>query len=248
MKIILLADSRVGLGIAKWLIEKYREDIGLVVTMGENEIAAISRAACLPVTVFESSQALFDFSGKQGLEFDLGILAWWPKLIRSPLLTMPKCGFVNTHPSLLPHGRGKHYNFWTIVEEAPFGVSLHVVDEKVDNGAIVAQAAIPYSWEDTGASLYDRALEAMERLFKETYPSLRSLEFPRQPQDLTQGSFHRAAEIDAASIIPLDKRYTARDLLNLLRARTFPGFPACSFTSDEGDVFEVRVDIRRKQT
>lgn len=248
MKIILLADGRVGLGITKWLIEKYREDIGLIVTMGENEIAAVARVASLPFTTFESSQALLDFSGKHGLEFDLGILAWWPKLIKPPLLTMPKCGFVNTHPSLLPHGRGKHYNFWTIVEEAPFGVSLHMVDEKVDNGDIVAQSMIPYSWEDTGASLYDKALEATERLFRETYPDLRGLEFSRQPQDVPQGSFHLAAEIDAASVIGLDKQYTARHLLNLLRARTFPGFPACVFTSDDGDIFEVRVDIRRKQT
>lgn len=248
MKIILLADDRVGLGITKWLIEKYRDDIGLVVTTGENEIAAAVRAAHLSVTTFKSSQALFDFAVRQDLEFDLGILAWWPKLIQAPLLTMPKCGFVNTHPSLLPHGRGKNYNFWTIVEQSPFGASLHMVDEKVDSGDIVAQTVIPYSWEDTGASLYYKALEATERLFKEIYPGLRSLEFPRQPQDLTQGSFHRAAEIDAASTIALDRYYTAREFLNLLRARTFPGFPACSFTGDDGDIFEVRVDIRRKRT
>jgi methionyl-tRNA formyltransferase len=247
MRLILLADNRVGLGITKWLLENYRDDICLVVTMAENEIAAAARAANLAVTLFESSQALFDFAARQDLEFDLGILAWWPKLIKAPLLTMPKCGFVNTHPSLLPHGRGKHYNFWTIVEQSPFGASLHMVDDKVDSGDVVAQTVIPYSWEDTGASLYARALDATERLFKDTYPSMRSLDFPRKPQDLTQGSLHRAPEMDAASVIALDKHYTARELLNLLRARTFPGFPACSFTGDDGDVFEVMVDIRRKQ-
>ena len=247
MKIILLADNKVGLGITRWLLENYSDDIGLVVTMLENEISAAVRAADLPVATFESSQVLFDFVTGQKLEFELGILAWWPKLIKAPLLTMPKCGFVNTHPSLLPYGRGKHYNFWTIVEQAPFGASLHMANEQVDGGDVIAQAAIPYSWEDTGASLYARAQETMERLFRDTYPSLRSLEFPRKPQDIERGSSHRASEMDVASWIDLDKRYTARELLNLLRARTFPGFPACAFRSEDGGIFEVRVDIQRKQ-
>ena len=48
-------------------------------------------------------------------------------------------------------------------------------------------------------------------------------------------------------MIDLDREYRARDLLNLLRARTFPGYPACSFVAD-GTEYEVRVSITRKMT
>jgi len=158
---------------------------------------------------------------------------------------LPRRGFINTHPSLLPYGRGKHYNFWSIVDHVPFGVSLHVVDEGVDSGDIVAQFEIPYDWEDTGGSLYRKATDAMLKLVHETYPRLRGLDFETRRQDLAAGTFHRGSELEPASSIALDQTCVARDLLNRLRARTFPGYPACTFADGE-DVYEVRVEIKRK--
>lgn len=245
MKLLLLADGRIGSEIARWLIGNFRDDLGLIVTMADNEIAAIARSADARLLMFQSSSQVSDFATTEGLSFDLGLLAWWPKIVRSPLLSLPRCGFVNTHPSFLPYGRGKHYNFWTIVDRVPFGVSLHMVDEGVDSGEIVAQAELPYDWEDTGGTLYRRAAEAMLKLVQETYPRLRSLDFVTRPQELASGTFHRASELEAASLIDLDKTYVARDLLNLLRARTFPGYPACAF-SDGNNAYEIRVDIKRK--
>jgi methionyl-tRNA formyltransferase len=245
MKLLLLADGHVGAEIARWLIANFYDDLGLIVTTADNEIAALADGLQVRSVVFQSSEQVTDFISNERLSFDLGLLAWWPKIIRQPLLTLPRRGMINTHPSLLPYGRGKHYNFWSIVDRVPFGVSLHRVDEGIDSGDIVAQAELSYDWEDTGASLYRKATEAMLRLVQETYPSLRSLDFQTRPQELDAGTFHRAAELDAASVIDLDGSYVARDLLNLLRARTFPGYPACSF-SDAGDVYEVRVDIERK--
>ena len=63
---------------------------------------------------------------------------------------------------------------------------------------------------------------------------------------MSKGSFHLAKELDRASYIELDKNYCARDLLNLVRARTFDGHPACSFKEKNGEEFEVRIEIRRK--
>ncbi len=216
-----------------------------MVTTDDNEVAAVAREAQIRSLVFQSSSHVSDFVAGEALSFDLGLLAWWPKIIRASLLSLPRCGFVNTHPSLLPYGRGKHYNFWSIVDRVPFGVSLHTVDEGIDSGDIVAQAELAYDWQDTGGSLYRKATDAMLRLVQETYPGLRNLDFQTRPQNLAAGTFHRAAELDAVSSIDLDKSYVARDLLNLLRARTFPGYPACSF-SDGGEVYEVRIDIERK--
>jgi methionyl-tRNA formyltransferase len=245
MKLILFADGHVGTEIARWLIAQFRDDIGLVVTTAENEIAALVREARARSLVFRSSAQVVDFAASEGLSFDLGLLAWWPKIIRRPLLSLPRRGFINTHPSLLPYGRGKHYNFWSIVDRVPFGVSLHMVDEGIDSGDIIDQAGLSYDWEDTGGSLYRRATEATVRLVQDAYPRLRKLDFSARPQDPAAGTFHRASELEGASSIDLDKSYVARDLLNLLRARTFPGYPACAF-SDGDAVYEVRVDIKRK--
>jgi len=80
-------------------------------------------------------------------------------------------------------------------------------------------------------------------LFKESYPDFRQFNLPRYKRT-SKGTFHLAKELDPASVIDLDKEYRARDLLNLLRARTFAGHPACWF-EDGGEKFEVRVSIKK---
>lgn len=86
----------------------------------------------------------------------------------------------------------------------------------------------------------------MITLFRDTYPATRELNFQPKSQDLTQGSFHMAAELDTASEVDLEHSYVARDLLNLLRARTFAGHPSCWFRDGEEE-FEVRIEIKRKK-
>jgi methionyl-tRNA formyltransferase len=244
MNLLLFADGQVGKRVLDYLLGQYLGDLGLVVVTAENAIFEQAGCAGVPVRVFSGSDQLNDLIESESLEFDLGILAWWPTIIKHPLLSLPRLGFINFHPSLLPYNRGKHYNFWAIVEGTPFGVSLHFVDEGVDSGDVVSQRQIPYDWTDSGESLYLKAQEEMVRLFQDTYPVLRSLKIPREAQELSKGSFHKAAELHPASHVYLDKQYTARELLNLLRARTFSGYPACYF-EDGGDLYEVTVDIRR---
>lgn len=239
-----MCDGQVGNDIALWLMEHYRDDIGAVVTVGENPVYIASRALDIPTFVYESEPLLLTELSRLP-RCDLGMLVWWPKLISPKLMGLTSQGFINTHPSLLPYNRGKHYNFWALVGQCPFGVSLHYVDEGIDSGDIVAQTPISYGWEDTGETLHLKASQGIIQLFKATYPNIRSLELNRTKQDLSKGSVHYAKEIDAASQIVLDKSYNARELINLLRARTFPGHPACWF-DDNGANYEITVNIKRK--
>jgi cephalosporin hydroxylase/methionyl-tRNA formyltransferase len=245
MNNLFLCDGLVGLHICRWLIDHYKEDVGLLVTISDNQIKQAAKEAEVACMSVRDKRQLLNDIQTYGQIFDWGFLIWWPWIIDTDLISLPRNGFINTHPSLLPYNRGKYPNFWAIVEGAPFGVSLHIVDSGIDSGDIIAQLPIPYGWEDNGASLYEAATRAIVDLFKETYPKIRQGKFSRTPQDPTKGSFHFSKELDSASRIDLEKRYLARDLLNLLRARTFPGYPACWF-QDEGETYEVRVVIKRK--
>lgn len=240
-----MADQSVGVEVTQWILSEYKQDISLVVTTSENEIFNLAKQINVNHLVFKSAKQVDSSIKELGIELDIGFLVWWPKIIKQPLLNLPKYGFINTHPSFLPYNRGKHYNFWALVEQAPFGVSLHFVEEGIDNGDLLAQVSIPYSWEDNGESLYKKAKSAMVDLFKQTYPQIRDLNINRQKQDLNTGSFHLANEINKISQIDLDDTYKVRDLLNLLRARTFSEYPACWF-KDGLDEYEVRIEIKKK--
>ena len=245
MKVLMMADGTVGIEITQWMVKQYPNDLILVVSTSQNEVFNFAVSAGRPAIIYKSSIQVCDYLNDAGLDADLGLLVWWPKIIKSPLLNLPKFGFINTHPSLLPYNRGKHYNFWALVEQAPFGVTLHFVDEGIDTGDIVAQERISYTWEDNGGTLYARAQKRIVDLFKKVYPKIRTLDIERNKQDLSQGSFHLANEMDQVCQLDLEKKYRLRDLLNLLRARTFPGCPACWFF-DAGEEYEVRIEIKRR--
>jgi methionyl-tRNA formyltransferase len=237
----LFAHGNVGFAITQFLITSYYDDLAAVIVTSEDAISRIAGAAGLRVIQFTSEeQTISDLPA----EIDMGLLVWWPKIITKPLLDVAGIGFINTHPSLLPFNRGKNYNFWALVENTPFGVTLHKVDGGIDTGDIIAQQTIAYDWTDTGKTLYEKAQSAMVELFERTWPIIRSGDFLAVPQLDELATFHRAAELEPASKIVLDQHYRADEFLNLLRARTFHPYPGCWFEAD-GQRYEVSIEIKK---
>lgn len=250
MRIGLFAANVVGNRIAKFLGDQGEAPACLVLDsddpVGLNPEIIAGSGVTDSSLIFESNSLDNAQTREQlrAVDLDLVVLAWWPYILKPELIEIPRLGCLNFHPSFLPYNRGKHYNFWAIVEGAPFGVTIHWVDAAVDSGDIAFQSRIETTWEDTGATLYYKAQEAIVRLFMERFPEIKAGRIPRIPQELDRGSVHRARELEEASRIELDQKYTARALLNLLRARTFPPHPAASFI-DEDQRYEVRLEIKR---
>ena len=75
---------------------------------------------------------------------------------------------VNTHPSLLPAFRGAH----AVRDAIAYGVKLtgctiHLVDEQVDHGPVLLQAAVEVGRDDDEASLHERIKALEHRLLPE---------------------------------------------------------------------------------
>ena len=176
---------------------------------------------------------------------DIGILAWWPNILREPVLSAPNRGFPNFHPSLLPFNRGKHTTFWNLVENVPFGVTIHWVDEKIDNGPIAFQRLISKGWEDDSETLYRRAQAEIVSLFFEHLDDIVAGRIPVIMPETPAGSrLHYASEIDAASQLILDRSYTGREVLNIIRGKQFaPHAPA--YFIDDGVRYDVQISIAR---
>jgi len=74
---------------------------------------------------------------------DVAAVACFPLRIPPALLGLPRHGFLNMHPSLLPRHRGPEPLFWTFrAGEASTGVTIHRMDEQFDTGDIVLQAPV----------------------------------------------------------------------------------------------------------
>lgn len=73
---------------------------------------------------------------------DMICVACFSKRIPREILNMPRLGCLNVHPSLLPANRGPEPLFWTFRGgDERTGVTIHVMDESLDSGAVVAQQA-----------------------------------------------------------------------------------------------------------
>lgn len=74
------------------------------------------------------------------LKPDLGVVANFGQILGSRLLSIPKYGFINYHPSLLPRYRGPSPLGHILLNgETRSGVTWHRITEKVDQGEILAQ-------------------------------------------------------------------------------------------------------------
>ena len=94
---------------------------------------------------------------------DLVVCAGFMRLLGSPTLGRWQGRIVNTHPALLPAYPGAHAVRDALAGGAKVtGCTVMLVDEGVDTGPILAQAAVDVRDNDTQESLHTR-IKAIER-------------------------------------------------------------------------------------
>jgi phosphoribosylglycinamide formyltransferase-1 len=96
---------------------------------------------------------------------DLVVLAGFMRLLGQAVLTPFKNRIVNVHPSLLPAFPGVDAPAQAIAKGVTLsGCTVHLVDEGVDTGPVLAQAAVPVLSDDDAASLHLRIQAAEHAL------------------------------------------------------------------------------------
>ena len=93
--------------------------------------------------------------------------------------------------------------------------------------------------------MHEKITRDQVELFKEIWPLLREGRNSRTPQDLSKATLHRKAEVAEISRIYLDRTYQASDLINLLRARTYPPYPSAYYMEDKKNTC-VRIELLRE--
>jgi phosphoribosylglycinamide formyltransferase 1 len=88
---------------------------------------------------------------------DAIVLAGFMRVVSGTFLGRWPDRVINTHPSLLPAFRGAH----AVREALEYGVrvtgsTVHLVDEEVDHGPIIAQRAVEILDDDTEDTLHER--------------------------------------------------------------------------------------------
>jgi phosphoribosylglycinamide formyltransferase-1 len=99
---------------------------------------------------------------------ELVVLAGFMRIVGKPLIDAFPNRIMNIHPALLPSFPGLHGQKQALDYGARIsGCSVHFVDEGMDTGPIIIQAAVPVFQNDTEETLSERILKYEHRIYPE---------------------------------------------------------------------------------
>jgi phosphoribosylglycinamide formyltransferase 1 len=99
---------------------------------------------------------------------DLVCLAGYMRLLSGAFVRAFPQRILNIHPSLLPAFPGLDAQYQALMHGVKVtGCTVHLVDENLDSGPILLQAAVPVSDDDTVETLSARILREEHRIYSE---------------------------------------------------------------------------------
>lgn len=152
-------------------------EVALVVcNHADAQAVARAESANVPVRVYELSDYPSRLAKQRAIAHDLAgagaeliVCAGWDRVLKPEFVKQFEGRIINVHPSLLPaFGGGLH----AIEEALRYGVkvtgcTVHFVTEKVDEGPIISQAAVPVLPDDVVETLAERIHIEEHRLLVE---------------------------------------------------------------------------------
>ncbi len=151
-------------------------------------------------------------------------------MIPGPMLACAKIAALNMHGSLLPKYRGRAPVNWAILHgETQTGATLHIMESKPDAGDIVGQAAVDIGPDETATEVFAKVSKAAVAVLKGALPSLLTGQVPREPNELSKGSYFGGRKPEDGRI---SWTQSATAVHNLVRA-VAPPYPG-AFTDWQG--------------
>lgn len=205
-------------------------DVKLLVTHQDNpneaiwfeSVAQLARWHGIPVITPDDPNAEDVVQQVQAAQPDFIFSFYYRNMLKAKLLAIPPRGAFNMHGSLLPKYRGRVPVNWAIIYgETETGATLHLMNEKPDNGALVDQQAIPILPDDTAKEVFDKVTVAAEITLHRCLPSLLDGTARLKPQDLTQGAYFGGRKAEDGRI---NWQQSAFQIHNLVRA-VAPPYP-----------------------
>jgi len=201
-KILFFGTGEFGLKPLKALIKSSNFKIVGVVTNPDKEVGRHQKLSFSPIKkitlennikVFQS-QKLEDNSKflkiVRNLKPDLIVVIAYGLIIPEEILEIPKFRSINVHASLLPKFRGPSpVQFQILKGERKTGVTIMLMDKKIDHGPILKQKKVTLSPSITAGELHDKLSEFSIELLTETLNQWVEGEIKPQVQDRSEATY-----------------------------------------------------------
>jgi methionyl-tRNA formyltransferase len=158
------------------------------------------------------------------LEPHLILVAAYGKILPPDILSFPRHGCLNLHPSFLPLHRGPSPVVAALLEGATTtGISLMLMDAGIDSGSIVAQQEETILQGDTGGALTARLFHKGADMMREFLPLWMCAKIHAVPQDDSKATYtKKLSKADGVLDLSLPAKILER------RVRAFIPWPTCN--------------------
>jgi methionyl-tRNA formyltransferase len=160
-----------------------------------------AQALCLPVVQPSSLKGAEVAPELARFRPDVIVVAAFGQILPASILELPEHGCINIHPSLLPRHRGASPVVAAILAGDSFtGVSIMLMDEGLDTGAVLARAQIPVSDRDNTGSLTVKLSLIAAHLLLEVLPAWTAGQIFPQPQSEAGATYSAIITKEAGEI------------------------------------------------
>lgn len=167
-------------------------------------------------------ESLKNFTDFTTLDFGLNVVCDYGLIIPKEILDVPKFGSINIHPSLLPKYRGPSPIQTALINgDKKTGVTIMLMDEKMDHGPILAQKTVSVGPDDTYPQLSQKLAKEAQILLLNTLTEWIKGQITPKPQAEAEVTFCHIFKRDDGLI---DFKKTAVEIYNQFRGLTpWPG-------------------------
>ncbi|MGD1148489.1 MAG: methionyl-tRNA formyltransferase [Thermoanaerobaculaceae bacterium] len=197
-------------------------------------VVDVARRLGLPLAQPEKLGVDEFVSRLRALAPDAAVVVAFGRMISPRVLRVPRHGFVNLHPSLLPRYRGPSpIESAILAGDAATGVTTMLLDEGMDTGPILLQRETPIGQRERSPELEARLARLGADLMAETLAGLAAETVVAKPQDDSAATVTVKLERRMGRV---DWQLTARELSN--RCRAFDPWPGL-FTNFRGSRVKI---------
>lgn len=149
---------------------------------------------------------------------------------------------VNVHPGLNPYNRGWYPQVFSIINKLPIGATIHLMNEDVDAGDIIAQQEVLVTETDTSLDVYDKVQNAELSLLSKWFERIVTGSFETfSPNEI--GNYNSISDFNKLCHLNLEHVGSFNEHIDILRALTHGDFKNAFYFDERGVKRYIKIEI-----
>ena len=125
---------------------------------------------------------------------------------------------MNLHPSYLPYARGKDPYVWAVQNEYPVGITIHEMNQKIDNGKYFVRKKLNLNFPYTGGDVFELTLKSVVDEFVKNWPKILNNRISGKKFVLNNSKIFKRKDLIKDNLMDLDNKINIKTRKFILKA------------------------------